>query len=154
MKVCRLVQKLVLVLAVIPISPTGCAGRRAVTRGGDMVELHLKNRGLAARDVAAKIQKDLTLKKAYGYTKPYVPILTPPEVRLVWIPDHMADGTDDAMVGGHWVYLKIRDSQFYIQGQPVEPLKKEVVPFVESVEPILEKPGEKGSESGEGGKAD
>ena len=140
MKVCRLVQKLLIVLAIISISLTGCARQRAATRGGDMLNLHLKNRGMAARDVAAKIKQDLTAKKAYGYVKPYAAITIPAEVRLVWIPEHMAEGADNAMVAGHWVYLKIRESQFYIQGKSVGTVGQEVVPLAMPVEPVLEEP--------------
>ena len=128
-----------LVLIIISISLTGCATQRAI-QGRDMLDLYSENRSLAAKDVAARIKQDLTLKQGYGYVKPYVPIMSMPEVRLVWIPDHLAEGTDRAMVAGHWIYLVIRESKFYIEEQARGPLKRELVPIKKRVEPVLEVP--------------
>lgn len=138
MKVWKHFQVLALVLTIISISLTGCATKRVAMKNQDMMDIYLKTRKMASEDVAAKIRKDLTLKKAYGYVKPYVPILDPPEVRMIWIPAHMAEGSDHAMVAGHWVYLKIRESEFYIQGQRPDTVQRSIVPNAERIEPELD----------------
>ena len=69
------------------------------------------------KDAASYIQENLKLNKAYGYVKPYMPLVDPAEVRLVWIPAHKSEGSSDALVSGHWVYLMVKPSRWYIERQ-------------------------------------
>lgn len=45
----------------------------------------------------------------------YLPIITPPEVLRVWVYDHVTPMGD--MVVGHWVFLKLRDSKWFIEDE-------------------------------------
>lgn len=42
-----------------------------------------------------------------------VPIILPPEIRPIWIVDHVNENGD--FIRGHWVFIKIRNSMWYIQ---------------------------------------
>ena len=53
-----------------------------------------------------KATQELIVKRAYGYTKPFVPVLEYPRVQKIWIPDHI--GAEDCLVSGHWVYIKLK----------------------------------------------
>lgn len=43
----------------------------------------------------------------------YLPIITPPEILRVWVYDHVTPVGD--MVVGHWVFLRLRESQWYLE---------------------------------------
>ena len=49
---------------------------------------------------------------ALGPEVPYVPVVTPPRVRRVWIPAHVDELGD--MVAGHWVYLMLEPSRWLL----------------------------------------
>lgn len=42
-----------------------------------------------------------------------VPLILPPEIRPLWIVDHVNSKGD--LIRGHWVFVKIRNSMWYIQ---------------------------------------
>lgn len=68
--------------------------------------------------VMEKLKNDLIMRDTYGFTKPYVPVILPPEVRRVWIPDHINEEGD--LVSGHWVYMKLRESNWFIENYKQE----------------------------------
>ena len=49
---------------------------------------------------------------ALGPEVPYVPVVTPPRVRRVWIPAHVDELGD--MVSGHWLYLMLERSRWLV----------------------------------------
>ena len=51
---------------------------------------------------------------ALGPEAPYLPLVQPPEVRRVWVTAHLNEAGD--MIAGHWVYLMIEPSQWYLRG--------------------------------------
>lgn len=49
------------------------------------------------------------------------PVLSAPEVFAVYVPSHV-DRSRDLMVGGHWVYFKLREGDWFIErGREPEP---------------------------------
>jgi len=68
-------------------------------------------------DAADYIKQHLQLSKAFGYVKPYMPLVDPAEVRLVWVPAHKSGDSSDVLVSGHWVYLMVKPSRWYIDRQ-------------------------------------
>ena len=51
---------------------------------------------------------------ALGPEVPYLPLVQPPEVRRVWVTAHLNEAGD--MIAGHWVYLMLEPSQWYLRG--------------------------------------
>ena len=51
---------------------------------------------------------------ALGPEVPYLPLVQPPEVRRVWVTAHLNEAGD--LIAGHWVYLMLEPSQWYLRG--------------------------------------
>ena len=51
---------------------------------------------------------------ALGPEAPYLPLVRPPEVQRVWITAHLNESGD--MIAGHWVYLMLESSQWFLRG--------------------------------------
>jgi hypothetical protein len=50
-----------------------------------------------------------------------IPVLSPPEVFAVYVPSHV-DRNRDLMIGEHWVFLKLKDGDWFIEaGEPADP---------------------------------
>lgn len=79
--------------------------------------------GRPVRDVWAEGGPDLRIA---AETEPLAggsetPVLSAPEVFAVYVPSHV-DRARDLMVGGHWVYFKLREGDWYIErGRDPEP---------------------------------
>ena len=58
---------------------------------------------------------------AVGPEAPYVPVMKPPRVQRVWIPATVNDAGD--LVSGHWVYLELRPSRWFLADESPEPEK-------------------------------
>ena len=54
-----------------------------------------------------------------GPEAPYTPIMQPPVVQRIWIPDHLND--QDDLVSGHWVYLLLEPSKWFLESYPASP---------------------------------
>ena len=48
----------------------------------------------------------------FGTGNPAVPVVVPPDIRRVWVPTH--ENPDGELVAGHWVYLRVRDFQWFL----------------------------------------
>ena len=51
---------------------------------------------------------------ALGPEVPYLPLVQPPEVRRVWVTAHLNEAGD--LIAGHWVYVMLEPSQWYLRG--------------------------------------
>jgi len=71
----------------------------------------------ARADSANYIKDNLKINRAFGYVKPYAPIVSPADVRLVWIPTHKSKENSSALVSGHWVYIMVKPSTWFIDSQ-------------------------------------
>jgi hypothetical protein len=49
----------------------------------------------------------------FGAGHPAVPVVVPPDIRRVWVPTH--ENPDGELVAGHWVYLRVRDFQWFLE---------------------------------------
>ena len=58
---------------------------------------------------------------AVGPEAPYVPVMNPPRVQRVWIPATINEAGD--LVSGHWVYLELRPSRWFLDDGAPEPEK-------------------------------
>ena len=51
---------------------------------------------------------------ALGPEAPYLPLVQPPDVKRVWVTAHLNEAGD--MIAGHWVYLMLEPSTWYLKG--------------------------------------
>ncbi|MGD0336184.1 MAG: hypothetical protein ABSB18_03705 [Candidatus Omnitrophota bacterium] len=68
-------------------------------------------------DAVNYIKENLKIDKAFGYVKPYVPVVEPADVRMVWLPVHKSKYSSEVLVSGHWVYVMVKDSRWFIDTQ-------------------------------------
>jgi len=73
------------------------------------------------------VKNNLTAKGTYGYVEPYVPVRVPSDVRMVWIPAHESKDDSNVLVAGHWVYVVVKDSRWFIEEQAPAKAKIPVV---------------------------
>jgi hypothetical protein len=56
---------------------------------------------------------------AVGPEAPYTPVMQPPQIQRVWVPDQLNSSGD--LVSGHWVYLLLERSQWALETVPPTP---------------------------------
>ena len=49
-----------------------------------------------------------------------IPVLAPPEVLALYVPSHL-DRERDLLVGEHWVFVKLRDAEWFVEKLQAEP---------------------------------
>jgi len=80
-----------------------------------MMDIYANSIGDSQKDTARTVQENLKEQKTFGYVKPYIPVMTGPVVRKVWIPDHRSDEDGGVLVAGHWVYVMVQPPRWFIQ---------------------------------------
>ncbi len=122
--------KVILIINVIWIS--GCAFSKTSLKGKThpmtMMDIYSTSTGQAKNDVAQFIEKNLKEQNTFGYVKPYIPVINEPVVRKVWIPDHKFEDNSDVMIAGHWVYVMIKPSTWFIDGNTIDSNIPVIVP--------------------------
>jgi len=62
-----------------------------------------------------------------------VPVVEPADVRMVWIPPHKSKKDPNTLVGGHWVYVVVRESGWFIDAEDPDKGKMPlIIPYKES----------------------
>jgi hypothetical protein len=122
-----------LIILVI-LSSTGCSTFRRVTKAGQNNVLDAYSQGLssARSEAADHIKENLKVNKAFGYVKPYVPVVEPADVRMVWIPAHKSKHSPDVLVSGHWVYVMVKPARWFIEAETEDKAKIPlIIPYQE-----------------------
>ena len=98
---------------------SGCAGSRGLVKEkpNKVMDVYLQAVSSGRADSVNYIKENLKISQAFGYVKPYVPVVTPAEVRLVWIPAHKSKSSPEVLVAGHWIYLMVKESTWFIDSQ-------------------------------------
>jgi len=73
------------------------------------------------------IKESFGIKESVGHVKPYVPVITQPTVKKVWIPPHKSDQDKNVMIDGHWVYVKLDDFKWFVEEGNKDEMKMPVV---------------------------
>ncbi len=122
-------MRVILIISALWIN--GCASHKIVVKNKPqtMMDIYANGTGQAQKDVALFIEKNLKEQKIFGYIKPYIPVINEPVVRKVWIPDHKSEDNSDVMIAGHWVYLMIQPSTWFIEGKTVDAQVPVIVPL-------------------------
>ena len=137
--------RMILIINVLWIS--SCASSKSVhmqnARPMSMIDVYAKSTGQAQKDVAQFIEHNLKEQKTFGYVKPYIPVINEPEVRKVWIPDHKSEDNSDVMIAGHWVYLMIQPSTWFIEGKIVD----SKIPIIVPLTSVAKEPSNEGNKN-------
>ena len=99
---------LVVVIAGVMTVAAGCTPKPYV---GDARDLHA---AMGSRRDAVNAPALEASPAALGPEVPYLPLVQPPEVRRVWVTAHL--NAEGDMIAGHWVYLMLEPSQWYLRG--------------------------------------
>ena len=94
---------------------TGCTPKPYMGKSRD---LHAE---MGSRRQAVEAPQLTPSPAALGPEAPYLPLVQPPEVRRVWVTAHLNDAGD--MIAGHWVYLMVEPSSWYLRYQGPQELK-------------------------------
>ena len=97
-----------LVAGMMGLLATGCTPKPYMGKPRD---LHAE---MGSRQEALEAPQLTPSPAALGREAPYLPLVQPPEVRRVWVTAHLNEAGD--MIAGHWVYLMLEPSQWYLRG--------------------------------------
>lgn len=81
------------------------------------MDVYLEAVSSGRADSVNYIKENLKINQAFGYVKPYVPVVQPADVRLVWLPAHKSKYSSEVLVSGHWIYLMVKPSGWFIDAQ-------------------------------------
>lgn len=109
------VWKFLLIVLVILIS-SGCAASKTLVKDSPskVMDVYLEAASSGRADSANYIKENLKINQAFGYVKPYVPVVQPADIRLVWVPTHKSKSSSEVLVSGHWVYLMVKEPRWFI----------------------------------------
>ena len=125
-----------LLIVLVILSNSGCAASKAVVKDSQnmVVDTYLEAVNSGKSDSANYIRENLKFAQAFGYVKPYVPVIEPADVRLVWIPAHKSKDDGNALISGHWVYIMVKQSRWFIDEQNSDKAKIPlIIPYKETV---------------------
>ena len=119
----------------IILTTSGCALSKQVIKDNNdkVTDTYLNAISQGRSDSASFIRENLKINKAFGYVKPYAPVIRQADVRLVWVPVHKSKDDPEALVSGHWVYIMVKEAGWFIDSETSDkvhiPL---IIPYKES----------------------
>lgn len=98
---------------------SGCASSKGLVKEkpNKVVDVYLQAVSNGRADSVDYIKENLRINRAFGYVKPYVPVVTPADVCLVWIPAHKSKSAPEVLVAGHWIYIMVKQSGWFVDSQ-------------------------------------
>jgi hypothetical protein len=98
---------------------SGCAGSKALVKNNPnkVMDVYLQAVSSGRADSVDYIKENLKISEAFGYVKPYVPVVEPADVRLVWIPAHKSKSAPEVLIAGHWIYIMVKESSWFVDSQ-------------------------------------
>ncbi|MBF0387721.1 MAG: hypothetical protein HQL20_07685 [Candidatus Omnitrophica bacterium] len=111
-----------IILAMLVIWISGCASVQA-TRAGTADEQKARTfadiyrQAKQADKTAAEGVPALSLDAPMGVVKPYLPVIRPPRVIKVWVPAHIANADKNIMISGHWSFVMLEKTRWFIEGE-------------------------------------
>jgi len=127
------VWKLTLIISII-LTTSGCAVSRQALKDGQskVVDTYLDAVSAGRADTADYIRENFKINQGFGYVKPYVPVVEPADVRMVWIPPHKSKNDPNTLVAGHWVYIVVKESGWFIDAKDSDKVRIPlIVPYKE-----------------------
>jgi len=114
---------------------SGCAASKRLVKDSPnkVMDVYLEAVSSGRTDAVNYIKENLKIDKAFGYVKPYVPVVEPADVRMVWLPAHKSKYSSQVLVSGHWVYIMVKESRWFIDAQAKSEAKIPlIVPYKET----------------------
>jgi hypothetical protein len=119
----------ILLLAITLINnPVAFAKQKTPKQKATLMDVYAQSVGQSKKDMQKFIDGQLTEQQTFGYVKPYVPIVNPPVVRKIWIPDHKSMDDQDVLVAGHWTYVMVEGPKWFIDTSARNDVPSEIIP--------------------------
>jgi len=98
---------------------SGCTSTKALVKENPnkVMDVYLQAVSTGRADSVDYIKENLKISQAFGYVKPYVPVVEPADVRMVWIPSHKSKTVPEVLVAGHWIYIMVKQSSWFVDSQ-------------------------------------
>lgn len=98
---------------------SGCAASKGLVKESPnkVMDVYLQAVSNGRLESVNYIKDNLKISQAFGYVKPYVPVVVPADVRMVWLPAHKSKYSSEVLVSGHWVYIMVKDAGWFIGTQ-------------------------------------
>jgi len=122
-------------IILVLLMTSGCAASKGLIKEtpSKVMDVYLEAVSSGRTDAVNYIKENLKIDKAFGYVKPYVPVVEPADVRMVWLPAHKSKYSPEVLVSGHWVYIMVKDSRWFIDAQAKNEVKIPlIVPYKEA----------------------
>ena len=113
---------------------SGCSASKRLVKDNPnrVMDVYLEAVSSGRAEAVNYIRGNLKVNKAFGYVKPYVPVVEPADVRLVWLPAHKSKYSSEVLVSGHWVYIMVKQSRWFIDSQAEDTVKIPlIIPYKE-----------------------
>ena len=108
-------RRLVLIGVLASVLAAGCKPKPYT---GEPRDLH---KAMGSRNEAVEAPQLNPSPAALGPETPYLPLVQPPDVKRVWVTAHLNEAGD--MIAGHWVYLMLAPSSWYLRYQGPQKLE-------------------------------
>ncbi len=109
-------------IAIAVLLAAGCSPKPYL---GDARDLHEAMGSRGERVEAPALE---TSPAVLGPEAPYLPLVQPPEVKRVWVTAHLNQVGD--MIAGHWVYLMLEPSSWFLRYRGPAKLELKLPPRV------------------------
>ena len=122
-------------IILVLLMTSGCVASKGLIKEtpSKVMDVYLEAVSSGRADAVNYIKENLKIDKAFGYVKPYVPVVEPADVRMVWLPAHKSKYSPEVLVSGHWVYIMVKDSRWFIDAQSNDQAKIPlIVPYKEA----------------------
>ena len=122
-------------IILVLLMTSGCAASKGLVKenSSKVMDVYLEAVSSGRADAVNYIKENLKIDKAFGYVKPYVPVVTPADVRMVWLPAHKSKYSPEVLISGHWVYIMVKYSRWFIDAQNNDQVKIPlIVPYKEA----------------------
>lgn len=108
---------LAILLAILTTS--GCSASKELVRkdSSKVMDVYLQGVSGGRADAVNFIRQNLKVSQAFGYVRPYAPVVEPADVRMVWFPAHKSKYSPEVLVSGHWVYIMVKEPGWFIDAQ-------------------------------------
>lgn len=127
----------VVMLITLMLLINGC-GHREIRQSSNsrvpMEDMYHHSMREAKEDVEKFVAERFREQKVFGYVKPYVPVIKPPVVKKVWVPNHRSVNDTGVLVSGHWVYVMIQGPRWFDDQEVQRSSSSVVIPKKEEVE--------------------
>ena len=122
-------------IILVLLMTSGCVASKGLIKEtpSKVMDVYLEAVSSGRADAVNYIKENLKIDKAFGYVKPYVPVVEPADVRMVWLPTHKSKYSPEVLISGHWVYIMVKYSRWFIDAQNNDQVKIPlIVPYKEA----------------------